>query len=98
MLRQRNDNSFNFSGKHRVTAVDRNDLEYALNDLMEQISFGTMPFMDSDLTDGIINLIVQKCHKICCQEDLNMLVPGLTEATQLDIMAIFNYIFQLEKW
>ena len=85
------------SERHRVTAVDRKDLEFALKDLMDQINFGTMPFLDSDLTDGIITLIVQNCHKICRQEDLQILVPGLTRSTQLDIMDIFENIFGLKS-
>lgn len=73
--------------------MDRQDLKYALRDLMDQINFGLMPFLDSGLTDGIINLIVQDCHKICKQDDLSTLVPGLSSSTQGDVMKILDEIF-----
>ena len=86
-----------FSDRHRVTNVKRDNFEKALKDLMDQISFGSMPFLDSDLTEGIIKLIVQECHKICCPQDLDALVSGLSESTKLDIMEIFYDIFKLKK-
>ena len=76
-----------------MTTIDRGYLQYALKDLMDQMNCGTMPFLDSDLTEGVINLIVQQCHKICRQEHLDALVPGLNRSSQLDIMDIFNSIF-----
>jgi len=56
-----------------------------------------MPFLDSDLTEGIIKLIVQECHKICCSQDLDALVSGLSESTKMYIMEIFDNIFKLKK-
>jgi hypothetical protein len=64
---------------------------------MDQINFSKMPFVDSDLTEGIINLIVQQCHKICRREDLDALVPGLNLSTQLEIMDIIRNIFILSN-
>jgi hypothetical protein len=85
------------TGRHRATAVDRRDLKNALKDLMDQINYSTIPFLDSDLTEGIINLIVKQCHKICRREDLNALVPGLNHSTQLEIMDIVSSIFMLKN-
>ena len=86
-----------FSDRHPVKSIERDNFEKALKDLMNQISFGSMPFLDNDLTEGIIKLIVKECHKICCSHDLDALVSGLSESTKMYIMEIFDTIFKLEN-
>lgn len=78
----------------RVCGKDKNDCEKALKD--QQLSYmNEMPFLDLELTSGIISLVCDNLHKLKSKEDLATLVPYLSQTVIDDIMIIVNDIFDV---
>ena len=52
-----------------------------------------LPFVDIDLTDGIVALLVAHVNKITSRDDIHQLVPGLSEVVVDDIISIVKDMF-----
>ena len=67
----------------------RDELEYQRALINEHL----MPFADNELTDGVINTLCNNANKISKKDDLEIIVPGLSEYIQNDVWEIFEGIF-----
>ena len=51
-----------------------------------------MTFLSAELTDGIITRIVKESRKVFTKDDLETVIPGLSEFCKNEIMGIFERI------
>ena len=51
------------------------------------------PFLDCELTEGVIKLLTNECGYIFNLEDIERIVPGLSDRVKRDIIVITNDIF-----
>ena len=54
-----------------------------------------MPFLDSELTQGVTKALTDECSSISGVSDIDSLVPGLTQSVKCDVMDIVKDIFNL---
>ena len=54
-----------------------------------------MPFIDCELTEGVIKMLTDECGAISKIDDIDMVVPGLSRSVKSDVMDIVKDIFDL---
>lgn len=78
---------------HRtVKARDREDFKSAL-EYQQHFYTGNIPFVDPELTDGIITVLTDHVNKIQGADDVLHLAPGLSPEIVEDIMNIIEELF-----
>ncbi|KAL5268815.1 hypothetical protein ACHWQZ_G002603 [Mnemiopsis leidyi] len=80
----------------RTTSRDREDFKAALL-YQQRYYMQEMPFLDMEITDGIVNLLVENLNRLKSTVDLIKLVPLLDEIIVEDIMEIIRDIFEKEQ-
>ncbi|KAL5252834.1 hypothetical protein ACHWQZ_G015565 [Mnemiopsis leidyi] len=76
--------------------VKREDREFFTKALQCQLTLysNTMPFIDCELTEGVIKKLTEECGYIYDYNDLENIIPGLSSEVKEDIIAIAREIFK----
>lgn len=53
-----------------------------------------MPFIDCELTEGVIKLLSDGCGYIFGINDIERIAPGLSDTVKKDVMSIMSDIFE----
>ena len=78
----------------KVSRWERRCFQKALDCLRETYSC-EMPFIDCELTEGVIKMLTDECGAISKIDDIDMVVPGLSRSVKSDVMDIVKDIFDL---
>ncbi|XP_063675551.1 uncharacterized protein LOC134812218 [Bolinopsis microptera] len=95
-LRERNNkqrrSDVDMQPRRTVTKEDREFFAKALACQLTSYS-DNRPFLDCELTEGVIKLLTNECGHIFNLEDIEGIVPGLSDRVKRDILVITNDIF-----
>ena len=75
--------------------LDKSDLRNALREVRSEKWDRMMPFVYYDLTDGIIQHIVDNMNKIATEQDISVVVPGIDLDCRREVMNILDDMFEL---
>ena len=79
----------------KTKSRDREDFKRAL-EYQQRFYMSEIPFLDLEMTDGIITLLVEHLNKFKLPSDIAQLVPCLSEQVVEDVMTIVRDIFEDE--
>lgn len=71
-------------------------IKKALLECRSSLSDSQIPFLDVELTDGVIDLLVMNANKIGSEYDITSLVPGFSQLMTKEVMDIFKEFFDLK--
>ena len=77
--------------------MKKEDKEFFSKALLCQMTLynNNMPFLDCELTEGVIKLLTEQCGYIYQYDDLEKIAPGLSSGVKEDILEIARDIFKL---